>query len=57
MATEIQRRKMALIERYRSLPLRRRIALVAASFARGRALLLAAMLAVLVFCFSSATAV
>ena len=62
MATEIQRRKMALIKRYRSLPLRRRIALVAASFARGRAplppvLLLAAVLAALVFCFSSATAV
>jgi len=62
MAAEIQRRKMALIKRYRSLSLRRRIALAAVSFVRGQAplppiLLLAAMLAVLVFCFSSATAV
>jgi len=62
MAAEIQRRKMALIKRYRSLSLRRRIALAAASFVRGQAplppiLLLAAALAVLVFCFSSATAV
>jgi hypothetical protein len=61
-AAEIQRRKMTLIERYRSLSLQRRIALAAVSFARGQAplppvLLLAAMLAVLIFCFSSATAV
>jgi hypothetical protein len=62
MAAEIQRRKMALIKRYRSLSLRRRIALAAVSFVRGQAplppiFLLAAMLAVLVFCFSSPTAV
>ena len=62
MAAEIQRRKMALIEHYRSLPLRRKIALAAVSFARGQTplsplLLLAAALAALVFCFSSATAV
>ena len=59
-AAEIQRRKIALIERYRSLSLRQKIALVAMSFVRGRArpspvFFLTAVLAALVFFFSSAT--
>jgi len=61
MAAEIQRRKMALIERYRALSLRQKIALMAVSLAHGQArlapiLLLAAMLTALVFCFSCFTA-
>jgi hypothetical protein len=60
-AAEIQNRKMALIERYRALSLRQKIALAAVSFARGQAglapiLLLAAVLAALVLCFSCFTA-
>jgi hypothetical protein len=60
-AAEIQRRKMALIERYRSLSLRRKIALAAASLVRGHArvspvFLLTLVLAALVFFFSCATA-
>lgn len=61
MAAEIQRRKMALIERYRSLPLRQKIAMAAMSLMRGQTrlspiLLLAAVLAVFVFYFSYAAA-
>ena len=61
MAAEIQRGKMALIERYRVLPLRQKIALVVVGLTRGQArltpiLLLAAMLAALVLCFSCFTA-
>ncbi|HEY4863155.1 MAG TPA: hypothetical protein VIH65_03485 [Xanthobacteraceae bacterium] len=57
MAAEIQRGKMALIDRYRVLTLRQKIALTVTSLARGQArltpiLLLAAVLAALVFCFS-----
>lgn len=58
---EIQRRKMALIERYRSLSLRQKIALLAVSFVRGHArpspvFPLTLVLAALVFFFSCATA-
>jgi hypothetical protein len=61
MAAEIQRRKMALIERYRALSLRQKIALATVSLARGQVrlapiLLLAAVLAALVLCFSCFTA-
>ena len=57
MAAEIQRGKMALIDRYRVLTLRQKIALTVTSLARGQArltpiLLLAAVLAALVFCAS-----
>jgi hypothetical protein len=51
---------MALIERYRALSLRQKIALMAVSLARGQTrlapILLAAMLTALVFCFSCFTA-
>lgn len=61
LAAEIQRRKMALIERYRSLSLRQKIALLAVSFVRGHArpspvFPLTLVLAALVFFFSCATA-
>ena len=60
MAAEIQRRKMALIERHRYLSLRQKIALAAMSFVRRQAryspIVPTAMLAALVFFFSCATA-
>ncbi len=61
IAAEIQRRKIVLIERYRSLSLRQKIALAALSFVRGHArpspvFPLTLVLAALVFFFSSATA-
>jgi hypothetical protein len=61
VAAEIQRRKMALIERYRSLSLRQKIALMAMSLVRGHAraspaFLLTVVLTAFVFFFSCATA-
>jgi hypothetical protein len=59
IAAKVQHRKMALIERYRSLPLRRKIGAAVTGFARGRGplprlILLAALLALLVFWVSQA---
>jgi hypothetical protein len=54
IAAEIRRRKIALGERYRSLSLRRKIAMAAASLATGRrrAVLLAAVFMTLFFCLA-----
>jgi hypothetical protein len=57
IAAKIQRRKSALIERYQSLSLRRKVAMAAMSFVRGPTrltpiLFLVAVLAALVFCVS-----
>ena len=61
VAAEIRRRRLALIERYRSLPLRRKIALAATHFAgkrrQLRPALIAAVLLVLVFGLSRDSAV
>jgi len=61
IADQIQRRKMTLIEHYRSLPLRRKVAMAAISLARGRVrlpliLLLGTLLAALVFLLASTSA-
>jgi hypothetical protein len=57
IAAKIQRRKIALIERYQSISLRRKVAMAAMSFVRGPTrltpiLFLVAVLAALVFCVS-----
>jgi hypothetical protein len=61
IAAKIQSRKIALIERYQSLSLRRKVAMAAMSFVRGSTrlppiLFLVAVLAALVFCASYAAA-